>query len=223
MKFVLAQDSTIEVAMQTLRRYNLLSLPVTSSTACDSDSPSEQDEEKKTKFLGLLGVSDIVNAIVFDPSFVKYESEYKVRRMTQSDLHKMIDNSIFKKKVKELVGRAEENKYLWVFKSNESMSRINEYFAKGTHRVLLDRPGSHGGMSVLSQADAVRYLDKNLVHELVAPIVRKTIAELGLGVTRSKMVTLRQDETALAGFRQLLGTSWSSKFFNKRWEYFYAH
>ncbi len=200
------ENDSVENALLTLQRWKLLSLPVRT-----------RDREGKLAFKGLVGVADVIHAIVFDPAFARYESEYSIRRMTQTELRAIMDVSILKRRVSTLTGRVVDTRYLWTFKSTDKMAKIVEFFARGTHRVLIHRPEASGGLCVLSQSDAVRYLNSNLNNPHVYPKSRRSLEDLGLGCSKRKMVTLGTGQTAIAGFRKLLSTSWASSGTGSDW------
>nr|ACF24554.1 putative SNF4 kinase-activating protein [Gymnochlora stellata] len=192
---IAATDSVAD-AMKELAKRKILSMPVL--------------DKKKSKYVGIISISDIVIATVFNPAFAKLaKGASAIDKLTREDFKKIIEKSVLNNPVCDLVGMTEEGKNLWAFDEKESLTKVSEYFAQGVHRALISH--QKGNPSFISQTDLVRFISKKVKESKdkdVANFLNNSLEKLGYVRKGKKIISVSTTETALAGFRRLL--QWQS-------------
>mmetsp|Transcript_11120 Transcript_11120/g.16650 ORF Transcript_11120/g.16650 Transcript_11120/m.16650 type:complete len:341 (+) Transcript_11120:65-1087(+) len=194
--FPIDSAATVCDTLKELASKKILSMPVL--------------DKKKNKYIGIVSISDIVIATVFNPAFSKLASGTKaIDKLVREDFKKIIEKSVLKNPVSDLVGMTEEGKNLWVFDEKESLIKVSEYFAQGVHRALVSR--SKGNPSFISQTDLVRFIGKKVRESkdaVVTSFLKNSLSKLGYTRKGKRVIAVKTTETALAGFRRLL--QWQS-------------
>eukprot|EP00467_Chlorarachnion_reptans_P023567 CAMPEP_0114486134 /NCGR_PEP_ID=MMETSP0109-20121206/56_1 /TAXON_ID=29199 /ORGANISM="Chlorarachnion reptans, Strain CCCM449" /LENGTH=340 /DNA_ID=CAMNT_0001662283 /DNA_START=245 /DNA_END=1267 /DNA_ORIENTATION=+ len=191
--FSIPNNATVETTLKELEKRKILSMPIL--------------EKKTMTYVGIVSISDIVVSICFNPAFAKLASGGSIEQLTKKDMEEIIEKSVLKDTVENLVGVTEEGKTLWTFAESESLGKLSEYFAQGVHRALVLR--EEGGPCFVSQWDLAKFIqtkiekiqDKGMLDELKKPLS-------SLGVKTGQVFAVKNTETALAGFRRLL--QWQS-------------
>mmetsp|Transcript_6474 Transcript_6474/g.8935 ORF Transcript_6474/g.8935 Transcript_6474/m.8935 type:complete len:338 (-) Transcript_6474:510-1523(-) len=188
--YFVTSDTTVEGTLQELARRKILSVPVL--------------DKKTNQFCGIVSVSDIVVAIVFNPCFAKLSNGGCLDKLTRKDMEEIIERSVLKNSVVDVIGVTEEGKNLWTFDESESLSKLAEYFAQGVHRALITRKS--GGPCLISQTDCARFIHSKIKASKSSAVKKILDADLNsLGYVKgTDVVTVKDTETALHGFRRLL-------------------
>uniref|UniRef100_A0A7S2U1L1 CBS domain-containing protein n=2 Tax=Lotharella oceanica TaxID=641309 RepID=A0A7S2U1L1_9EUKA len=161
--------------------------------------------DDREKFIAIVSISDIVRAIVMDKSFDKFASG-RVRPQ-EKDIRALLKQStVFRRTISTMVGNTEESKTFRVFDEKTSFSHLFRHFSQGFHRALVMRREGEGGC-LISQSDCVRFIYKKMMEESgkeeVENLARKPLSELGV-LYNVHALSIKDTETALAGFRKML-------------------
>jgi len=185
---------TVEEVLDELGRRNILSVPV-----------FEEKSGKRGKYLGLISISDITQALAFNPWLNKFEEGIKnPTSMTKVELENAVNYSVLKNKVQTLLGMTTEGKDLWLLDDADTLIKAIKIFSTGTHRALVTRKI---GPCMLSQTDLVRFIAGEISGKLtkdLEKVVSQPITSFGLVPKEKKMVTCKDTDTALHAFRLLL-------------------
>ena len=157
-----------------------------------------------TNQTGIVSVTEVVTAAVFQPIFNSYDTDIKIDQLSEEVFRKALEPGIFQTPAVDLLGISEESKrQLFMFKSTDSLDDLNKAFSTGLHRVLC-RFEDEKQIYFLSQSDVVRFL-----HHLsetsadVKQVAGKSLEHLSL-TKHKNLITLSDKSTALTGFRKMI-------------------
>lgn len=208
---LLALEETISIGdfLKQLKEHNFLSAPVYRTLP-----------DKSRVYTGIVSVSDVVAASVFEQIFDSTEE------FDEANFFDFIDRlepeTFFKSPVKSLIAASKESANPWILYSGEPITALIDLFTKQKqHRCLvIDEevlrsslitpiPAS-ASLCLLSQTDVLRYLHTSkqvggtkLSHAIVEPILDVPISSLpSLGGPKAIMAVL-DTHSALHGFRTM--------------------
>ncbi|GAB5353577.1 hypothetical protein AAMO2058_000047400 [Amorphochlora amoebiformis] len=194
--YAIPMTATVEETLKELNKKNILSMPVI--------------DKKKNKYVGIVSISDIVIATCFNPCFAKFaKGKEAIDSLKREDMAKIVEASVLKSPVSDLVGMTEETKNLWVFDEEEKLGKLAEFFSQGVHRALIKR--LKGSPCLVSQTDFVKFIAtqiKESKNKDIVEFLKQPLDKLGNVHKGKSVVSVREDETALTGFRRLL--QWQS-------------
>uniref|UniRef100_A0A7S4DQ38 CBS domain-containing protein n=2 Tax=Lotharella globosa TaxID=91324 RepID=A0A7S4DQ38_9EUKA len=161
--------------------------------------------DDREKFIAIVSISDIVRAIVMDKSFDKFASGRV--RPREKDIRVLLKQcTVFRRTISTMVGNTEESKTFRVFDEKTPFSALFRHFSEGFHRALVMRREGEGPC-LISQSDCVRFIYKRMMQESgnakVASLAGKPLSELSV-LYNVHALSIKDTETALAGFRKML-------------------
>jgi len=180
--------ASVDQALHMMKQNNILSLPVFDPVG--------------SQFIGILHMEDLLNYIAF--------FNFKDGKLSDT-----FENG--KKPVSDIIGLAPEGKKIWITDVTDSVNDVMEAMTKGVHRMLVRlplreppeniRPGfpeTFSEIRLVAQKDVVRFLAERLEGKSLHCLrlnVDRPINELNL--TWSKVLTMRDNESAIEGFQKM--------------------
>jgi CBS domain-containing protein len=183
----LDERQTIQAALKTFLKLDILSAPVTRST--------------NGEIFGIVNVVDLLYYTVFQPCFNKYDTDLKMSQLSPRLVKEITDPAQLMVPLQDIMtGLSLESQRFWTFDSSQPLIELLNAFTLGVHRVIVSNKASPGSTpQFISQTDVVRYLRTRLS---TSPALESTISELDLGTT--ELQTQSEIATAITAFRRML-------------------
>ena len=193
----LGHDDTCETALNTLKRYNVLSAPVLVQNV------ELNREDERATCLGFLSVSDVI-----DPLVEAFEDEKKLEKMEDPinmlqamSLLRKVAPEVFSKKIIQIGNLSDVDLVFEPYAKELSILEAMENFLAKKHH-LVHRLGvfdPHGEIHVraILQSDIIKFLQMKNEQGVFKELSRLTVQDCGFAPRKERSVSVASSRTNL--------------------------